>query len=97
MSYAKLFGMELYDFFFRNFAQQDVLVFDSHVHDFFYGKGLERLPHQWRIIFRRNRNRSFEFFARVIRMTVSKGYSFVRMSDIFREYSRRGGGRYFVL
>ncbi len=85
MSYLKLFGPRLFHLMFHLFGMPEVLVFDSHLYDFFPTKAVASLSHlDWRrAALMSNQNHSLKIFQEFVSFLKSKGYEFVHMNDLY--------------
>jgi peptidoglycan/xylan/chitin deacetylase (PgdA/CDA1 family) len=84
-SFLKLFGLSFYRIMFSMFGLPEILVFDSHLHDFIPPESIRRLPRSdWRrSALMRNGNNTFYLLQGFVDFLRSKGYSFVSMNDLY--------------
>lgn len=92
ISYIKLLGLSTYRFLLNVFKIPDTVVFCCHLHDFFLTEAaFDRLPRFWKIIYGRSRHRGITFLKKIIDDFKQRGYAFVWMSDIYRDYIEKTG------
>lgn len=86
LSFLKLFGLGLYRNLFRTFGFPEILVFDSHLYDFFLTGPVAALPKtDWRRFpLTRNQGRVFSLLERFLGLLKAEGYAFVTMSEVYR-------------
>jgi peptidoglycan/xylan/chitin deacetylase (PgdA/CDA1 family) len=80
-SYLKLFGRP-YLWFLKRVTLPEVVVFDSHLQDFFRTASHEQLDVPLRQIHKRNLNSSIKLFRSLVRILREKGYTFVKLTDV---------------
>jgi peptidoglycan/xylan/chitin deacetylase (PgdA/CDA1 family) len=80
-SYLKLFGRP-YLWVLKRIALPEILIFDSHLQDFYQTASHNQLDVPLRQIHQRNLGVSVELFQSLTRILRGKGYKFVKMSDI---------------
>jgi peptidoglycan/xylan/chitin deacetylase (PgdA/CDA1 family) len=87
ISYVKLLGYGVYKALWKLFRLPPVIVFCSHLHDFFLSDDeMTKLPPFWKMIYSRNRGRGLELLRRVIVEFKARGYEFVPMSEIYGDF-----------
>jgi hypothetical protein len=87
ISYVKLLGMKNFKRLLAISRLPEMVVFGSHLHDFFADEEmLARLPRVWRIIYSRNAEQGLEYLAETLRYFRARDYRFEYMSDIFQQY-----------
>lgn len=87
ISYIKLLGYGVYKTLWKLFRLPRVIVFCSHLHDFFLSNDeMAKLPPFWKMIYSRNHGRGLELLRRVIKDFKAKGYEFVPMSRIYGDF-----------
>jgi hypothetical protein len=89
ISYIKLFGFPVYNYFIKKFSQDKIIVFDSHLHDFIPIKNTEILPFHWRNIYKRNKFKGNELFKKFLQSISDKEYKSIKMSDLYEIYSKK--------
>lgn len=87
MNYLKLLG-EPYRLLLRHMTLPAVLVFDSHLQDFWLTEFHAHLPFPKRSMMTRNMARTTDIFRDFIGLLRSDGYEFRRISSIYEEWSR---------
>jgi hypothetical protein len=87
MSFLKLFGLNFYRMMFNLFGFPEILVFDSHLHDFIHPKSILDLPrYDWRKhALMRNGDNTFPLMQGFVDFIRSKGYIFAHMSELFNQ------------
>jgi hypothetical protein len=93
ISYVKLLGYLPYRLLLRLFPPSGVVVFGSHLHDFFLSdQEFKKLPFFWKVVYRRNRRRGIVLLKSIIRDFKKRGYTFVTMADILKQkWEERNG------
>ena len=87
ISYVKLLGMKNFRRLLRISRLPEMVVFGSHLHDFFADQQmLQRLPRTWRMIYSRNAERGLEYLVETLRYFRDRGYRFEFMSEVYRRY-----------
>jgi peptidoglycan/xylan/chitin deacetylase (PgdA/CDA1 family) len=91
LSYAKLFGWELYSFLLKIFGLPDAALLLSHPHDFYFQsipnstiRGLEK------VALSRNSSHAFDYFEKMISVLKSRGYEFVFISELYQQIGNTG-------
>ncbi|WP_254272290.1 polysaccharide deacetylase family protein [Haloarcula marina] len=74
----------------RHIPLQDVVVYNSHLQDFYHTQAHERLGPQRKLFYGRNVAQSEHIFERVVETLRRKGYSFVKMTDVYDAYTEGG-------
>lgn len=80
-SYMKLFG-RLYLTYLRYADLPDVMVFDSHLQDFYRTNSHDNLDQPLKFVHRRNLDQSVELFRRVVGILREKGFEFEHVSTV---------------
>ncbi len=85
LSYLKLLGLPFYRAAFRVFGLPAVLVFDSHLYDYFPTSTVKNLPRtDWRrFALTRNQNRTFRLAQQFFDLLVTSGYTFTAMGALY--------------
>lgn len=93
MSYLKLFGFSTYRALFKVFGLPEVLVFDSHLYDYFPRIGVRGLNRtDWkRVALMRNGDRTMTLLQQFLDYLRSVGYELVLMSELYRVAAARLG------
>lgn len=92
MSFLKLFGMGAYRAMFRIFGMPDVLVFDSHLYDFFPALGVRLRMTNWRrYALMRNGRRTFDLLQSFVDHLRGQGYELIFMSELYQMASSQLG------
>ena len=87
ISYIKLLGYKTYEILIKMFRLPGIVVFGSHLHDFFLDiDTFKKLPLFWRMIYSRNRNKGPIFLKKIIDLFRERGYKFVYISEIYSDY-----------
>lgn len=81
-SYLKLLGRP-YLKYIKHASLPETLVFDSHLQDFYRTASHGNLEQPLRSIHNRNLDRSIAIFRQFISLLRRKGYSFVKLSDVY--------------
>jgi peptidoglycan/xylan/chitin deacetylase (PgdA/CDA1 family) len=82
-SYLQLIGRSFLELL-KHTRMPEILVFDSHLQDFYHTASHEQLNQPLRFIHKRNLSQSTELFKRFINILRERGYSFGRLSSIYR-------------
>ncbi len=67
----------------RRVPLQDVVVFNTHLQDFYHTRAHDELDHPKRFFYSRNIDNSERVFRRVVETLRRKGFSFVKMTDVY--------------
>ena len=90
ISYIKLLGNKIYRILLNIFGIPNILIFGSHLHDFFIDEDtIKRLPFLWKIIYKRNKNKGMDFLKQYILFFKEKGYKSVFISEIYNLYKNK--------
>lgn len=84
-SYLKLIGRP-YLSYLRRGPLPDLLVYNVHLHDLYRTKSYERLPRMKRFAYERNIGKAPHLFDTVVNLLRNRGYSFVKITDVFETY-----------
>lgn len=92
LSYIKLFGLKFYLKLFKYFKLPDIIIFNTHLHDFIVNEDSHgRLPVFWKFIYDRNKYKGIEFCMDFLKYIREKKYQFCHMSEIYGIYKKSGG------
>jgi peptidoglycan/xylan/chitin deacetylase (PgdA/CDA1 family) len=84
LSYLKLLSLTMNRLLFATFGLPNVLVFDSHLHDFIVNpQSFSRLPRKLRIAWGINKHRGMSYFRRFVQFLRKEGYQFVTMTQLY--------------
>jgi peptidoglycan/xylan/chitin deacetylase (PgdA/CDA1 family) len=84
LSYLKLLGWGMSRNLYRTFGLPQVLIFDSHLHDFIHNPtSFAKLPPQFRWAWGRNRGQGMAIFRDFIDMLRDQGYRFITMTELY--------------
>jgi peptidoglycan/xylan/chitin deacetylase (PgdA/CDA1 family) len=84
LSYLKLLGWGVSRNIYRVFGLPDVLVFDSHLHDFIHNPtSFGKLPRKFRMAWGRNRGQGGAIFTAFVEMLRHQGYRFITMTELY--------------
>lgn len=87
MSYIKLIGFNQFKLLASIFGLPDVLVIDSHLHDFIYNqKSIDQIPKPMNWVWSRNSKNSLTIYKQLIDFLKIKGYHFKSMTDLYKQY-----------
>ncbi len=87
ISYVKMLGMAGFRRLLRVSSLPEVVVFGSHLHDFFADKEmLQQLPKVWKWIYSRNAEKGLEYLTETLRYFREHGYRFEYMSEMCAHY-----------
>jgi len=87
ISYVKMLGMASFKRLLRVSSLPEVIVFGSHLHDFFADEEmLQQLPRVWKWIYSRNADRGLEYLTDTLRYFRDQGYRFEYMSEMCARY-----------
>jgi len=85
-----LLGGNLSGALFKIFGLPNIIVFDSHLHDFITSdKSYEMLPAKMKFAWGRNRELGFDCFKRFVELLKEHDYQFITMTELFR-YASKG-------
>ncbi|MFN3492172.1 MAG: polysaccharide deacetylase family protein [Anaerolineales bacterium] len=86
LSYAKLFGWEIYSLLLKTFGLPNYVLLLSHPHDFYFASipnstvtGVEKTA------LSRNSTKAFDYFEKMIQFLVKQEYEFVFISELLKE------------
>ena len=83
-SYIKFLGFNLYKSLVSIFRLQDIVIFDSHLHDFIIDDdSFDNLPSKYKLFYRRNKRYGRQIFIKVVNLLKKENYNFVTMSDLY--------------
>jgi len=87
ISYIKMLGMASFRRLLRVSCLPEVVVFGSHLHDFFADEEmLQRLPKIWKLVYSRNAEKGLEYLTETLRYFREQGYRFEYMSEMYTRY-----------
>ena len=87
ISYVKMLGMASFRRLLRVSSLPEVVVFGSHLHDFFADEDmLQQLPRVWKWIYSRNAEKGLEYLAETLKYFRDQGYRFEYMSEMCTRY-----------
>jgi peptidoglycan/xylan/chitin deacetylase (PgdA/CDA1 family) len=75
----------------RHLPLPEVVVFNTHLQDLYHTPAHERLGAVKRLFYGRNMDRAEDVFRRTVRTLRRRGYSFVRMTDVYDAYTGGSG------
>ena len=86
MSFLKLLGFRFYRLMFYAFGFPEIIIFDSHLHDFFVPQTISSRPRlDWRRhALMRNQNDSLRLVQEFIDFLKDRGYVFVSMYELYK-------------
>ncbi|MFC1700630.1 polysaccharide deacetylase family protein [Patescibacteria group bacterium] len=82
LSYIQFFGWKFYKFFLKFFGWPSLIVFDMHLHNLKKVRSLRGAPWFSRIFYIRNQNNGFKILEEFIKLTKSKGYKSIFVSEL---------------
>lgn len=84
LSYLKLLGFGANRLLYSAFGMPDVLVFDSHLHDYILSReSFRQLPRKLRLAWGINRHNGPAYFKRFVKMLKMRGYRFITMTKLY--------------
>lgn len=84
LSYLKLLSLMMNRLMFATFGLPNVLVFDSHLHDYIVNEvSFSRLPRKLRMAWGINKHRGMSYFRKFVGLLKNKGYQFVTMTQLY--------------
>lgn len=84
LSYLKLLGFDINNLLYSIFGLPNVLVFDSHLHDYIINEeSFAKLPLKLKIAWGINKHSGISYFKRFASLLKKKGYRFVTMSELY--------------
>lgn len=86
-SYLKLLGRPYMEYL-RRAPLPEVLIFDSHLQDYYRTASHDKLDEPLQSIHKRNLNKSEDIFRQFVEMLRTRGYRFVTISDIYNQVVR---------
>ena len=88
-SYIKFLGFHVYRSLVSIFRLPNIVIFDSHLHDFIIDDdSFDTLPSKYKLFYRRNKRYGRQLFIKTIRLLKRKNYIFVTMSELYENLSR---------
>jgi len=89
MSYLKLLGYAINRTLWATFGLPDVLVLDSHLHDFIVAaESFKKLPPAIRRAYGINKYKGVSYLPRLIGLLKARGYRFTTMTDLYQDLVR---------
>jgi peptidoglycan/xylan/chitin deacetylase (PgdA/CDA1 family) len=90
LSYLKLLGYGANRLLYSTFGLPEVLVFDSHLHDYILSEeSFRQLPKKLRLAWGINRHNGPAYFKRFVTMLKTRGYRFITMTDLYHRVKER--------
>jgi len=84
LSYLKLLGWGMNKTLFSLFGLPDVVVFDSHLHDYFCNEhSYNQLPLHLRMAWGMRRHAGIEYLKRFVELLRNQGYRFLTMTELY--------------
>jgi peptidoglycan/xylan/chitin deacetylase (PgdA/CDA1 family) len=94
MSYLKLLGYAINRSLWGAFGLPDVLVLDSHLHDFIVSdESFAKLPPAIRAAYGINKHKGASYLSRLIGLLKNRGYRFTTMTDLYQVAAGRTTNR----
>ena len=91
LSYLKLAGMSLNKALFSMFGLPNIVIFDSHLHDYIVNKAsYSKLPQHLQIAWGINKNAGMKYFEIFVNILKEKGYQFITMTDLYNRVKETG-------
>jgi len=91
LSYMKLIGWRISHFLYSAFKLPNILVFNSHLHDYIVNQeSFSNLPLKLRISWGRNKYKGPEYFKKFLRLLKRKGYKFMTMTELYYYLKEKG-------
>ncbi|MBF0485495.1 MAG: polysaccharide deacetylase family protein [Candidatus Omnitrophica bacterium] len=91
LSYLKLLGFPFNQALYSVFGLPDILIFDSHLHDYLVSeKSFSRLPWELRVAWGNNKHAGIRYFRKFMALLRAKGYEFITMTDLYLMLSSEG-------
>ena len=88
LSYIKLLGKRAYFRLLRRSRLPEIVVFGSHLHDFFTDQdALARMPRFWRWVYGRNHDQGLPYFQETLEFFRDQGYAFVYISEVYERFA----------
>lgn len=86
LSYVKLLGFQLSRLLITIFGLPNIVVFDSHLHDFIISeKSFNSLPPHMRYAYKIRRNKGQKYLLNVVNLLKSNGYEFVTITELYED------------
>ena len=95
LSFLKLFGLSLNRLLFKTFGLPDVVVLNSHLHDYVVSEpSFRALPPRLRLAWGINKHRGMRYCAEAVRLLRRRGYEFITMTELYEHVQsvRTAGG-----
>lgn len=84
MSYLKLLGFKANKALYSMFGLPNVLIFDSHLHDYIVNqKSFTKLPRRIKLAYRINKDSGVDYFKNFIGLLKSRGYRFITVTQLY--------------
>ncbi len=92
LSYLKLYGWPLFRLLAAGAGLPEILVLDSHLHDYFINEtSFRQLPLKLRLAWGRNGGRGNELFTRFVHFLRERDYRFLTMTELYEHVKQRAG------
>lgn len=88
LSWIKMLGWGFYSSCIGLFGLPDIVVFNLHLHDLWVLPSYDSLPVHWKLLYRRNHSRSFEYLSDFLVLLKQKGYTFTTISQVARSLGK---------
>ena len=89
LSYLKLLGLEVNKIFFSAFGLPNIVVFDSHLHDYIVNeKSFDQLPIPLKFAWGVNKYSGVKYFKSFIKLLKEKKYRFITMTELYNYLKR---------
>lgn len=84
LSYLKLLGINMNKILFSSFGLPNIVVFDSHLHDYIVNeKSFRKLPPHLRIAWGINKYSGIKYFRIFVELLKKKKYRFITMTELY--------------
>jgi len=84
LSYLKFLGFNMNKILFSIFGLPNVLIFDSHLHDFILNeKSFSKLPLKMKMAWGLNKYCGLKYFKSIIEVLNKKQYRFITMTELY--------------
>jgi len=86
LSYFKLMGKNLNKLLISSFGLPNIVVFDSHLHDYIYNeKSFNQLPPLLKVAFSVRKSYGKKYIAEAVKILKHRGYEFITMTELYEE------------
>lgn len=90
LSYLKLLGMGMNKAFFSIFGLPDIVVFDSHLHDFILSEtSFNKLPLSLKTAWGIRKHSGVRYFEMFVELLRKRGYRFITMTELYHHLARK--------